>query len=113
MIFLMYEAFLHCCPLILQCKTKRLTTMGTMTMNICNTVAMSDQLLMTVSINGAAKLNCSGTGFSSLDDVLAYVRERIGSFVGLARVTVRNKTQGWSRMLSLSRHSQACYARRA
>ena len=87
--------------------------MRTMTMNVCNTVAMSDQLLMTVSINGATTLNCAGSGFASLDDVLSYVRERVGNFMGLARVNVRNKTQGWSRMLSLSRHSHACYARRA
>ena len=87
--------------------------MGTMTMNISNTVAMSDQLLMTVNINGATTFNCSGTGFSSLDEVLTYVRQQVGNFVGLARVSVRNKTQGWSRMLSLSRHSLSLNARRA
>lgn len=59
------------------------------------TIAATDILFATASIMGRQVYTYSGDGITSLAQLMGRVREAAGRR-GMATLTVRNTTQGWS-----------------
>ena len=55
-----------------------------------------DNIIAQIVCNGNILASVCRNNFSSLDDVVRLLIQQAGRFAGLARVVVRNKTQGWS-----------------
>ena len=55
-----------------------------------------DQIFASLECNGNTLVNIKMDTFASVNEVMRYVLEKAGSFVGLGRVKVRNASQGWS-----------------
>ena len=70
---------------------------------IDNTMTASDQILATLTMNGKVMATLSSDGFQSFDEVVRAIRSAAGHLMGLCNVSVRNRTQGWSRSLMVSR----------
>lgn len=72
-----------------------------------HTISATDQVFATLEAGGKVLVRISAAGFSSLDDVMRLVWRKAGEFVGLARVSVRNKTQGWRTVSTIGRRHTA------
>ncbi len=75
-----------------------------------HTISASDQVFATLEAGGKVLVRISAYGFSSLDDVMRLVWRKAGEFLGLARVSVRNKTQGWRTVATIARRPAASRA---
>ena len=65
-------------------------------------VLQSDVVSASFVCNGRELATLNSTGIDSLEQVVLHLSKQVGRFMGLARVTVRNKTQGWSTMVPLA-----------
>lgn len=65
------------------------------------TITTRDVLFATASQNGRNLANVRLSGHSSTSSVIAELRRMAGGALGLVRVTLRNATQGWSRVFTL------------
>lgn len=63
---------------------------------------LSDVVFATLEAGGRVIASVCTRNFSSIDDVVKAMRTAAGSFIGLARLTIRNKTQGWNVQMSLA-----------
>ena len=70
-------------------------------------MTLTDVVLATFECNGRQLATLNSAGFVSLDQVVRHLSGQVGRFAGLARVTVRNKSQGWMTCVPL-----ACSTRR-
>jgi len=61
-----------------------------------------DQIFATLVCNGTTIVNVMQNNFASMEDVMRYVMTKAGIFGGLARVKVRNASQGWSTDMMVS-----------
>lgn len=66
------------------------------------TISTSDQIMAQLEINGRVLVRLSRNNFSSIDEVVGLAYALAGRFMGLARLTIRNKSQGWSQVMSLA-----------
>ena len=76
----------------------------------------SDQIFATLIIGGKVVSSVCKSNFSTIEEVVRYAYSIAGRFMGLARLIVRNKTQGWSMNMALAaRHNmpRLATARRA
>lgn len=70
-------------------------------------VSSSDQIFATLVVGGKVMANVCKCNFSSVDEIVRLVSSLAGRFMGLARLSIRNKTQGWTMNMALaSRQSQ-------
>ena len=58
-------------------------------------IERDDMILATLEGNGRILATVHKTGFGNVDDVTRFALALAGQFTGLAKLTVRNKTQGW------------------
>lgn len=65
-------------------------------------IAENDKLFVTVMCNGRRLLNVSMSGFTSLKEVIKYLRSILSDYAGkLLTLQLRNSTQGWNRTDSM------------
>lgn len=75
--------------------------------NTRTSLSTSDQIFATLEVGGKVMASVSKSNFSSVDDIVRFIYSMAGRFMGLARLSIRNKTQGWTMNLALaSRQSQ-------
>ena len=65
-------------------------------------LSASDQIIASLELNGRVLARLSRTDFTSVNDVIGQLRALAGRFIGLARLTIRNCSQGWSRTINLA-----------
>lgn len=70
--------------------------------NSINKLTVDDQVFVTLEVDGNILASVYRKDFGSIDDVVRFMRSIVGSFAGLAKLTIRNKTQGWSRVMMLA-----------
>ena len=73
-----------------------------------NLLKMSDHIVAQLENNGRVIAKVSTSNIGSIDELIGMVRTLAGKFMGLARLTIRNQTQGWSRVIALA--SRRCSA---
>jgi len=71
-------------------------------MNKNYSMVASDKIFATLECNGRVVARLSERNFSSIDEVVRTVRRIAGQFVGLARLVIRNQTQGWSTQVAIA-----------
>ena len=70
-------------------------------------ISRNDMILATLEGSGRILATIHKTGFNNVDDVTNFALALSGSFAGLAKLNVRNKTQGWHMTLCLASRRQA------
>ena len=71
-------------------------------MNTMNQVNRDDEMMATLEAEGGVLTSVQKRNFTSVDDVVRFVMSLAGKFVGLGKLTIRNKTQGWRVVMSLA-----------
>ena len=61
-----------------------------------NTLSTTDHIIATIEVNGRLLASVSKSNFTSLQEVAKFLIAMSGKFIGLAKLTIRNKTQGWT-----------------
>ena len=69
--------------------------------NTRTSLSASDQIFATLEVGGKVMASVSKTNFSSVEDVVRFICAMAGKFMGLAKLHIRNKTQGWTRSMAL------------
>lgn len=70
-----------------------------LTMN--NTIKFGDQVCATLAKNGSVITTMNSNTFVDADDVIDRLTLQAGKMVGLMKITIRNKTRGWSMNLAM------------
>ena len=70
-------------------------------------LSVNDQIFATLEVGGKTVASISKSNFSSINDIVRFVCAIAGRFMGLARLNIRNKTQGWAMNLSLASRQSA------
>ena len=70
--------------------------------NTRTSLSTSDQIFATLVVGGKVMASVSKTNFSSVEDVVRFICAMAGKFMGLAKLNIRNKTQGWSLDMALA-----------
>ena len=65
-------------------------------------VSTSDKIVAQLEINGRVLARVSNRNFHNIDEIVAMIQALAGKFLGLARLTIRNQTQGWSKVMMLA-----------
>ncbi len=82
--------------------------MNAMTMTTApRIITATDQVFATLEAGGKVLVRISAAGFTSIDDVVRLVWRKAGDILGLARISVRNKTQGWRTVTTMARRPAA------
>ncbi len=72
-------------------------------MNITSTsLSTSDMIYATLEVGGRTLASVSKSNFTTTDDIVRFICAIAGRFMGLARLNIRNKTQGWSMNMALA-----------
>lgn len=71
-------------------------------------MSATDKIVAQLESNGRVLARVSVSNIASIDEVVGMVRTLAGKFMGLAQLTIRNQTQGWSRVIALA--SRRCAA---
>ncbi len=90
----------HISVVILQCKNKNKEDI--IMSNTKTTLLTSDQIFATLEVGGKVMASVNKTNFSSIEDVVRFISAMAGKFMGLARLNIRNKTQGWTMNMALA-----------
>ena len=93
--------------LVYLCSVEIKTT-AKMKTNNNNPLGASDQIVAQLESNGHVLASVNTSNIGSIDEIIVMIKALAGKFMGLARLTVRNKTQGWSQVISLA--SRRCAA---
>lgn len=72
-----------------------------------HTITATDQVFATLEAGGKVLVRISAAGFTSIDDVVRLAWRKAGEIMGLARISVRNKTQGWRTVTTMARRPSA------
>ncbi len=75
--------------------------------NNATSLSINDLIFATLEVGGKTMASVSKTNFSSIDDIVRFIYAIAGRFMGLARLNIRNKTQGWTMNLALASHQRA------
>ena len=71
-------------------------------------VSVSDQIVAQLEMNGRVLARVNNRNFHNIDEVVGMIQALAGKFLGLASLTIRNQTQGWSKVMMLAtRHCAA------
>ena len=71
-------------------------------MNTMKQVNRNDVMMATLEAEGGVLASVQKSNFASIDDVVRFVKALAGKFVGMGKLTIRNKTQGWRIVMSLA-----------
>lgn len=77
-------------------------------MNYTSTsLSVNDQIFATLEVGGKIMATVNKSNFSNINDIVRFIYSIAGRFMGLARLSIRNKTQGWTMNMALaSRQNQ-------
>ncbi len=67
-----------------------------------NKISTQDQVFAKLETNGKVIVSISKSNFSCVEDVVRFVSSLAGHYLGLAKLTIRNKTQGWLMNMALA-----------
>ena len=70
--------------------------------NISASLSTSDQVFATLEVGGRILASVCKSNFASIDDIVRFIYSVAGRFMGLARLSIRNKTQGWTMNMALA-----------
>lgn len=73
-------------------------------------ISTNDEVWATMEANGQVLAHISKRNFSTVDDVIRLVSALAGQFFGLAKLTVRNRTQGWSMNIPVAGRHKLSFA---
>ena len=93
--------------LVYLCSVK-IKTPAKMKTNNNNPLSVSDQIVAQLESNGRVLASVKTNNIGSIDEIIVMIKALAGKFMGLARLTIRNQTQGWSQVVSLA--SRRCAA---
>ena len=65
-------------------------------------IKVTDLVFATIEVGGRVIASLCKSNFESVAQVVKAMRSAAGAFIGLARVTIRNKTQGWNLQLAVA-----------
>jgi hypothetical protein len=71
-------------------------------MNTFNNIKTTDQVIATLESNGKILARISNRNFANINEVVKLITTTVGHYWGLAKLTIRNRTQGWSMSMALS-----------
>ena len=74
------------------------------------TISVTDEVFATLECGGRIIASVCKRNFSCVDDVVKFVYATCGQLAGLAKLSIRNKTQGWNMTLCLSRRRPAAHS---
>lgn len=69
---------------------------------LVNNLSTTDQVLAILERDGQVLASVSKRDFKSVNEVVRFLISLAGRFAGLAKLTIRNKTQGWSTHMTLA-----------
>ena len=75
-----------------------------------HTLSGSDQIIATLQGEGKILATISKKNFQSIDEIVNFMINIAGKFIGLAKLTIRNRTQGWTMNMALSAKRQTSTA---
>lgn len=78
-----------------------------MTQKSINNVSSRDEIIASIEVNGHQLASLVRYNFSNIDDVIRSIMSIAGNFVGLAKLKIRNKTQGWNMVMGVSSRRQS------
>ena len=61
-----------------------------------NQIFPGDQVFATIENNGRVLATMNKSDFSSKDDVVRVIMAMAGRWIGVAKVSIRNKSRGWT-----------------
>ena len=70
-------------------------------------LSVTDQIFATLEVGGKIVASVSKSNFATINEIIRFVSAMAGRFMGLARLNIRNKSQGWSMHLSLASKQHA------
>lgn len=65
-------------------------------------ISSSDQIFATLIAGGRVVASVSRSNFASINEIVRFVCSAAGRFMGLASLSIRNKSQGWTINMSLA-----------
>ncbi len=65
-------------------------------------IAKTDLVMAKLSWNGITLASIANRNFSSVEEVVKMITSLAGKCFGLAKLTIRNKTQGWAINMGIS-----------
>lgn len=71
-------------------------------MNIAHNISRNDYIMANLTWNGQTMASLAKDNFSSIEDVIKLISTMAGKCFGLAKLSIRNKTQGWSVNMAIS-----------
>ena len=74
-----------------------------------NSLKRGDEIIATIEYNGHQLASLSRKNFACVDEVVRTLVTLAGNFMGLAKLNIRNKTQGWNMLIGVAsrqRHRQ-------
>lgn len=74
--------------------------------NSINNLNASDEILASIEINGKQIASIRRYNFNSVDDVVKTIISIAGNFIGLAKLNIRNRTQGWNMIMGVARQQK-------
>ena len=67
-----------------------------------NQISTGDQIIASLQIGGVTLASVARSGFACTDEVVSTLRKLAGGIAGLAKLNIRNKTQGWNKFQALA-----------
>lgn len=78
--------------------------------NSANNLNATDEVLACIEINGSVIASIRRNNFNSIDEVIKTIVSMSGNFIGLAKLSIRNKTQGWNMIMGIARQHRVITA---
>ena len=75
--------------------------------NNATSLSINDQIFATLEVGGKTVASVSKSNFATINDIVRFICNMAGRFMGLARLNIRNKTQGWTINLALASRQSA------
>ncbi len=66
------------------------------------TLMIGDQIFATLMLGGKTLVSVCKSNFATIDEVVKFITSAAGRFMGLAQLSIRNKTQGWTTNIALT-----------
>lgn len=71
-------------------------------MLVTRKIEKTDFIMANLSWKGVTLASVANRNFTSIDDVVSFISSLAGKCFGLAKLTIRNKTQGWAINMGIS-----------
>ena len=71
-------------------------------MSSVNNLSVSDEIIASIELDGRNLASINRSNFAKIDDIIQAVLSLAGNYIGLAKLSIRNKTQGWAMMMGIA-----------